>query len=79
MNNHHIKTSEKTSFGITVSNPLLETKADHYTKKMNKIIEGNMEGCNNSIYPSDWSRIQHSEMSDVPGYFGSPIRSYGNS
>ena len=71
MNNQAIKKLDKTSFGITVSNPLQETKVDHYTKKLNRIIEGTMCDYNNSIYPSEWSRLQHSEMSA----FDSPVRS----
>ncbi len=70
MNNQTIKKIDKTSFGITVSNPLQETKVDHYTKKLTRIMEGTME-YNNSMYPSEWSRVQQSEMSA----FDTPIRS----
>ena len=53
-----------------MSNPLQETFVDHYTKKLTKIMEGTIE-YNMSMYPSEWSRVQQSEMSA----FDTPIRS----
>ncbi len=63
MNNHKIRRVEKNNnFGITVFNPLIETKADHYTKKLRLATgEGSTGGgivdYNMSLYPSEWSRI----------------------
>ena len=41
MNNQKIRKVEKiANFGITVFNPLVETKVDHYTKKLNRMPAG---------------------------------------